>query len=144
MEAFGTRTNGIGAGLYGHEEQDAALYFNRWDFDFIKIDYCGAGQELDLEEQQRYTAISKAFQRASSKLVEVNICRWAFPGTWAKELARSNVRPTLPDAVAGDITSAMPYRSMPHQRRHQLQLGIGEAHHREKPTAIGLLPRRAL
>ena len=32
--------------------------------------------------------------------------------TWAKELARSNVRPTLPDAVAGDITSAMPYRSM--------------------------------
>ncbi len=81
--------NGIGAGLYGHEEQDAALYFNRWDFDFIKIDYCGAGQELDLEEQQRYTAISKAFQRASSKLVEMNICRWAFPGTWAKELAAS-------------------------------------------------------
>ncbi len=32
--------------------------------------------------------------------------------TWDKELAYSNVRPTLPDAVAGDITSAMPYRSM--------------------------------
>ncbi|MCR1840484.1 NAD(P)/FAD-dependent oxidoreductase [Murimonas intestini] len=32
--------------------------------------------------------------------------------TWQKELARSNVRPTLPDAVAGDITAAMPYRSM--------------------------------
>lgn len=32
--------------------------------------------------------------------------------TWAKELERSNVRPTLTDAVAGDITSAMPYRSM--------------------------------
>ena len=32
--------------------------------------------------------------------------------TWAKELAHSNVRPTLPDAVAGDITAAMPYRSM--------------------------------
>lgn len=32
--------------------------------------------------------------------------------TWEKELLRSNVRPTLPDAVAGDITSAMPYRSM--------------------------------
>ncbi len=32
--------------------------------------------------------------------------------TWQKELAQSNVRPTLPDAVAGDITSAMPYRSM--------------------------------
>ena len=32
--------------------------------------------------------------------------------TWQHELARSNVRPTLPDAVAGDITAAMPYRAM--------------------------------
>ena len=32
--------------------------------------------------------------------------------TWPKELAQSNVRPTLPDAVAGDITAAMPYRAM--------------------------------
>lgn len=32
--------------------------------------------------------------------------------TWPKELSRSNVRPTLPDAVAGDITSALPYRTM--------------------------------
>lgn len=32
--------------------------------------------------------------------------------TWPAELLRSNVRPTLPDAVAGDITAAMPYRSM--------------------------------
>lgn len=32
--------------------------------------------------------------------------------TWAKELYRSNVVPTLPDAVAGDITAAMPYRTM--------------------------------
>lgn len=32
--------------------------------------------------------------------------------TWQKELSRSNVVPTLSDAVAGDITSAMPYRTM--------------------------------
>ena len=32
--------------------------------------------------------------------------------TWQKELTRSNVRPTLKDAVAGDITAAFPYRSM--------------------------------
>ena len=32
--------------------------------------------------------------------------------TWEKELARSNVVPTLADAVAGDITAAMPYRAM--------------------------------
>ena len=32
--------------------------------------------------------------------------------TWEKELSQSNVRPTLPDAVAGDITAALPYRAM--------------------------------
>lgn len=32
--------------------------------------------------------------------------------TWEKELSQSNVKPTLPDAVAGDITSAIPYRTM--------------------------------
>lgn len=32
--------------------------------------------------------------------------------TWQKELDRSNLKPTLPDAVAGDITAAMPYRAM--------------------------------
>ena len=32
--------------------------------------------------------------------------------TWDKELTRSNIRPTLKDAVAGDITAAMPYRTM--------------------------------
>lgn len=32
--------------------------------------------------------------------------------TWQEELSRSNVVPTLPDAVAGDITAALPYRTM--------------------------------
>ncbi len=32
--------------------------------------------------------------------------------TWQEELSRSNVVPTLKDAVAGDITSSMPYRAM--------------------------------
>ncbi len=32
--------------------------------------------------------------------------------TWQKELDQSNVKPTLPDAVAGDITAAMPYRTL--------------------------------
>ena len=32
--------------------------------------------------------------------------------TWPKELSQSNLKPTLPDAVAGDITAAMPYRAM--------------------------------
>ena len=47
---------GIGAGIYGHEAQDAQLYFGDWGFDFIKIDYCG-GSYLGLNERDRYTDI---------------------------------------------------------------------------------------
>lgn len=32
--------------------------------------------------------------------------------TWQEELARTNLKPTLVDAVAGDITAAMPYRTL--------------------------------
>ncbi|MEL7570333.1 MAG: FAD-dependent protein [Eubacteriaceae bacterium] len=32
--------------------------------------------------------------------------------TWANELELSNVRPTLKDAVAGDISAALPYRTL--------------------------------
>ncbi len=32
--------------------------------------------------------------------------------TWQNELDKSNIKPTLIDAVAGDITAAMPYRTM--------------------------------
>lgn len=32
--------------------------------------------------------------------------------TWPKELSQSNLKPSLPDAVAGDITAAIPYRAM--------------------------------
>jgi len=32
--------------------------------------------------------------------------------TWQKELTQTNLIPSMPDAVAGDITAAMPYRTM--------------------------------
>ncbi len=81
--------NGIDVGLYGHEAQDADLFFNEWGFDFIKIDYCGAGQELALEERKRYTEIRRAVDSVCPRKIALNICRWAFPGTWAKGLADS-------------------------------------------------------
>jgi hypothetical protein len=81
--------NGVGSGLYGHEEQDAILYFKDWGFDFIKIDYCGAGQELELDEQRRYTEIRNVINKVGCNGVQINICRWAFPGTWAKDIASS-------------------------------------------------------
>lgn len=81
--------HGIGVGLYGHERQDADLFFNHWGFDFLKIDYCGAGQQLELDEQERYTDIVEAIREVSHLSVSLNICRWAYPGTWVSSLAVS-------------------------------------------------------
>lgn len=81
--------NGIGVGLYGFERQDADLFFNQWGFDFIKIDYCGAGQQLELDEEERYTEIVNAIREVCPRNISLNICRWAYPGNWVKNLARS-------------------------------------------------------
>lgn len=81
--------NGVGSGLYGHEHQDADLYFNEWGFDFIKIDYCGASQELSLDEEKRYTEIRRAIDKVAGNHISINVCRWAFPGTWAKNIGCS-------------------------------------------------------
>lgn len=87
---------GKGAGIYGHEQQDAQLYFDEWGFDFIKIDYCG-GNYLGLDEKERYTSIRNSIDKVN-KDVSINICRWAFPGTWAKDAATSW-------RISGDISA---------------------------------------
>ena len=79
---------GFGSGLYGHDAADCKLHFIDLGFDFIKVDYCG-GRKLKLDERQRYTEISKAIRATGRKDVRFNICRWAFPGTWAADIAES-------------------------------------------------------
>ncbi|MBQ6080039.1 MAG: alpha-galactosidase [Muribaculaceae bacterium] len=79
---------GVGVGLAGHEEQDCQLYFRDWDFDFIKVDYCG-GRHLDLDEREQYTRISNAIRNCGKPGVVFNICRWAYPGTWVADVADS-------------------------------------------------------
>lgn len=81
--------NGVHVGLCGHEAQDADMYFNNLGFDFIKIDYCGAGQQLALDEEERYTEIINAIRSTAKKPVAINVCRWAYPGTWVSRLADS-------------------------------------------------------
>ncbi len=85
---------GVGVGLYEHEEQDADMYFNDMGFDFIKIDYCGAiannnSEGLYLDEQEQYTKIRKAIDAVGRSDVRVNVCRWAFPGTWVSSIGSS-------------------------------------------------------
>lgn len=88
---------GVGSGIWGHEQQDMDFWFVDCNFDFIKIDYCGGshvqGLGLVKNEQECYTNISKAMNKAAEKAgrndLRMNICRWAFPGTWAKDISGS-------------------------------------------------------
>lgn len=85
---------GIGVGLYGHDVEDMNLFFNELDFDFIKVDYCGADANnnadgLDLDVETRYKEIAAAIEATGCTDVTWNICRWAFPGTWACGIADS-------------------------------------------------------
>ena len=80
-------TIGAGMGLYGHEVQDLTLYLKDWDYDFIKVDWCG-GQWMGLDEQVQYTHLAN-LARSIKPSVIFNICRWEFPGTWATQVADS-------------------------------------------------------
>ena len=86
----GGDTNGVGVGLYGHDQQDCDFFFKDMGFDFIKVDFCGGDpvhnkDNLDLNEQERYTAIANAIKNTGRTDVRMNICRWAYPGTWVNE-----------------------------------------------------------
>ena len=82
--------NGEGVGLYGHDQQDCDFFFKDLGFDFIKVDFCGGDpvhnkDGLDLDERQRYTDIAKAIRNTGRTDVRMNICRWAYPGTWVND-----------------------------------------------------------
>jgi hypothetical protein len=80
-------TIGNGMGLYGHDKQDLQLFLKEWNYDFIKIDWCG-GEWLGLDEEKRYTEISKLIKNIKPETV-YNVCRWEFPGKWVTQIADS-------------------------------------------------------
>lgn len=84
---------GRGVGLYGHEAADCKMFFDSLRFDFIKVDFCGGDitqnyDSLRLTEKERYTSIARAIA-ATGRPVKLNVCRWAFPGTWVSSIAGS-------------------------------------------------------
>lgn len=91
---FGGDHIGVGVGLYGHDQEDIDLYFKELDFDFIKVDFCGGSpghnaDKLYLSEKERYTAIHQAILNTGRTDIRMNVCRWAFPGTWVHDVATS-------------------------------------------------------
>lgn len=73
--------NGIGVGLYGHVKEDCDLFFRKWGYDFLKVDWCG-GDRQKLNEKTEYLSILKEVKSINKDIV-FNICRWTFPGEWA-------------------------------------------------------------
>lgn len=78
-------------GLYGYDRQDLVMYLQEWGYDFIKVDWCG-GKALGLNQQERYTAISKLIREIEQDTGNrkiFNVCSWEFPGKWVAEFADS-------------------------------------------------------
>ena len=91
---WGGDKDGVGTGLYEHDLEDAQFMFNELGFDFIKVDFCGGdgsqnSEHLDLDERERYTAISEAIKATGRDDIRYNVCRWAYPGTWVEDVATS-------------------------------------------------------
>ncbi|WP_240915518.1 glycoside hydrolase family 27 protein [Polaribacter sp. 20A6] len=89
-------TIGVGGGLLGHDRKDLKLMLKDWNYDFIKIDWCG-GDWLGLDEETRYTQIANVIKEVKPNTV-YNICRWEFPGTWVLQIADSW-------RISGDISN---------------------------------------
>lgn len=89
-------TIGVGSGLMGHDWKDLKLMLVDWNYDFIKVDWCG-GEWLGLDEETRYTQIANIIKEIKPNTV-YNICRWEFPGKWALPIADSW-------RISGDISN---------------------------------------
>jgi hypothetical protein len=86
---------GMTAGMHGRELQDA-MQFQRWGFDFVKVDWCGGGgfgyKKVMLDSRQAYTTVSAAIAQASAatgRAMTLSMCQWGRdePWNWAPGLA---------------------------------------------------------
>jgi alpha-galactosidase len=80
-------TLGAGMGLWGHDRNDLTQYLVEWNYDFIKVDWCG-GNWLGLDQEWRYSQISELIREIRHDVV-FNVCSWGFPGNWVINIADS-------------------------------------------------------
>jgi alpha-galactosidase len=74
-----------GIGIFDHVEQDCQLFFKKWGFDFLKVDWCG-GREQKLDAETQYSQIIAAVKAINQNIV-LNVCNWKFPGEWVIQKA---------------------------------------------------------
>ncbi len=92
--------NNYNVGLLGYDEPDLYRYLVEWEYDFIKVDWCG-GRRLGLNHVDRYPAIGKIIKQIEEETGKdkiYNVCCWQFPGEWVVDIADSW-------RTGGDITN---------------------------------------
>lgn len=78
-----TRPAAPNTGMEGHYQQDLET-FQRWGFDYVKIDFCG-GREQGLDQEATYKAIAAAHDAASAvtgRRLVLSVCEWGTGLTW--------------------------------------------------------------
>ncbi|KRD02795.1 ricin-type beta-trefoil lectin domain protein [Streptomyces sp. Root264] len=81
-----TRPAAPNTGMEGHYQQDLET-FQRWGFDYVKIDWCG-GRVEGLDQETQYKQISAANEAASAvtgRRLVLSFCEWGtgLPWNWA-------------------------------------------------------------
>lgn len=92
--------NNYNVGLLGYEREDLYRYLVEWEYDFIKVDWCG-GRLLGLNFKDRYPMIGEIISEiedTTGKDKIYNVCCWQFPGEWVVDCADSW-------RTGGDITN---------------------------------------
>ncbi len=74
--------DGLGVGLYGHDEEDLNMYLLDWNYDFIKVDWCG-GLSMGLDEKKnvirRLGKSLRTFDRKRAKMLFIISVDGNFP-----------------------------------------------------------------
>ena len=134
--------NGVDVGLSGHEREDLETYLVDCDFDFIKVDWCGALRE-GVDEREVYLKVGRIVEeirRRTKKVIVYNICRKFFPGEWAVPVADSwrtaaDIQPNF-SSILKQIDNIKPLRkycSPGHVNDlDMMQIGNGLTHEEER------------
>ena len=134
--------NGVGVGLVGHEREDLENFLVDCDFDFIKVDWCGALRE-GVDEREVYLKtgeIVDEIRRRKKKTIVYNICRKFFPGEWAVSIADSwrtaaDIRPEF-SSILKQIDNIKPLRRFTSPGHvndlDMMQIGNGLTHEEER------------
>ena len=98
-----------GSGSEGHYLQDM-LQFQRWGFDFVKVDWCGGDAE-GLDPASTYRAISDANRAATAqtgRALTLSICDWGKKNPWNWGAGTAPMWRTSTDIIYYGQTATLP------------------------------------